>query len=182
MEIRIIVLLLILTSGLAIAQASDTIIKPIKKEFFPLEVGNKYIYAIKTGFKRPKIIGHDTILVYSKFSEEDYHVFSLNNGKVYYLKGDSVYVINITEYKKYDYNLLYFPTKKSTHYMKNGSCGFKIIETSYLPTYKIGNKIYTNCYKFISGNNCVVVIAFGIGIIKTICNGESRELISIELK
>ena len=64
--------------------------------------------------------------------------------------------------------------------MKNGSCGAIWVETEYLPTYKIGNKIFANCYKF--HETKVTIIADGIGIIQTLYNGESRELIYMELK
>ena len=112
MKSRIIILFIFLLPIPVSAQETETIINPIKKEFFPLEVGNKYIYAIKSGNKKRKIIGYDTVIVISKSIEEGYNVFKLNNGRVYYLKNDSVFSINYLEFQGHDYNLLYFPTKK----------------------------------------------------------------------
>ena len=180
MKARIIILIIVLAPVLASAQKSDTVMAPIKKDFFPLEVGNKYIYEIRAGFKKRKIIGYDTVIVINKSIEEGYNVFKLNNGVVYYVKNDSVFSINFLESQDHNYNLLYFPTKNERHEVWMGSCSIKWVETTYLPTYKVGNRTYTNCYKF--SEQKVIIIASGIGIIQTLYNGESSELIYTELK
>lgn len=184
MEIRIIVLLLILTSGLTIAQASDTIIKPIKKEFFPLEVGNKYIYEIKT---RRKVLRYDTVEIIVKFKLGNYTGFGFKNDVTYFMKGDSIYQKYPHQSgQSFGYNLLYYQTYRDSEYPYFiGDCVITTVYSSYLKTYKIGNKIYKNCFKFSFNNGewpSAVIIAYGIGIIQTIKNGEFRNLIAIDLK
>lgn len=180
MKIIFIILFISLAPILSSAQKKNSTPASIRKDFFPLEVGNSYIYAIKSVNKKKKTIGYDTVIVTNKSVEEGYNVFKLNNGTVYFVKSDTVFSINFLESRGHNYNPLYFPTKNSKHSMWMGSCGIKWVETTYLPSYKIGNKTYLNCYKF--SEQKVIIIAAGIGIIQTLYNGEIRELVSVELK
>lgn len=159
------------------------IIEPIKDLFFPLEVGNKYIYEVRT---HRKILRYDTVVISVKFKLGNYTGFSFNNDATYFLRGDSVYQKYPHEIKQsFGYNLLYYPTYKDSQYPYfEGDCTHFQVYSSYLKTYKIGNKIYKNCFKFLFDRERpeAVIIAFGIGIIQTIKNGEFRNLIQVNLK
>ena len=182
MNAKIIILYVFFVPMLVFAQECDTIIKPIKNSFFPLEVGNKYIYSIRSGYKKRNFIGYDTVTVLNKSIEEGYAVFKLSNKIVYYLKNDTVFSLNQLEFRGHDYNLLYFPSKKSSFPVLNGSCGFNFIESSFIPLYKHDKKSYMNCYKFyFPRENKVVIIAQGIGIIEIFQNGITKMLVCAEL-
>ncbi|MBC7695597.1 MAG: hypothetical protein H7141_09145 [Burkholderiales bacterium] len=181
MKIKVIIFFVFFTR-FVFGQKSDTIIKPIKKEFFPLAVGNKYIYSIKSKNKKNNISGYDTVIVLNKSLEKGYKIFNLNNGIVYYLKNDSVFYRNPMEFQNHTYKPLYFETKDSYYPFFHGSCAVTRVETSFMASYKQDQKKYVNCYKFyFPSENKVVIVARGIGIIEMLQNGVTKKLLYIEL-
>jgi hypothetical protein len=129
---------------------------------------------------------YDSLTIIRKFDSDNFKGFVFNNGVIFFVKGDSIYqkyphrVI-----QSFGYNLLYYPTYKDSEYPYfEGDCTHFQVYSSYLKTYKIGNKIYNNCFKFSFNRERtnVVIIAYGIGIIQTIENGEFRNLVRTDLK
>lgn len=159
------------------------IIEPIKNVFFPLEVGNIYVYEVRN---RKKVLCYDSTTIVRKFDADNFKGFTFYNKGTYFVKGDSIYIKYPHEQKQsFGYNLLYYPTYKDSEYPYfEGDCTHFQVYSSYLKTYKIGNKIYKNCFKFSFNKDRpnVVIIAYGIGIIQTIENGEFRNLIRVDLK
>ena len=165
---------------------NTNIITQTKKQFFPLEIGNKYYYATLDGRKYRDTIKLDTSIIIDKHFYKEYTVYSFNNRLEYYVKNDSVFSSGYGQDGHFMPNLLYYKVKNTAqHYLHQGSCGiYGTVDVTHMNTCNIENTIYKDCYKFLfcSENCSETIIAFGIGILQTIRNGKKTVLTAVELK
>lgn len=186
---RIFLIILICLSASIYAQETkiDTIVGD-KKHFIPLDTCYYNVYTLMSGFKNKKIKGTDTIFISKKLDWKSYSTYWFKNFGAFLVRNDTLFSADVAGPMGGDLiRPIYWSVKKNDE--RHISCGGDAIcGTQYsepIGYYKIGNKVYANCYKFsfqshFSGQ--IVIIAYGIGII-SISNGNGVKILSsVELK
>lgn len=179
---KVFLFILICLSASIYAQETkiDTIVGD-KKHFIPLDTCYYNVYTLMSGFKNKKIKGTDTIFISKKPDWKGYSSYMFSNFGVFLVRNDSLFQPDM-----HSVILYYWPVKKlEEKRVAIGGDGCCATHTSEpIGYYKIGNRVYANCYKFSIQMefNYQVIIAQGIGVISISDRFGVKVLSSIELK
>jgi hypothetical protein len=179
---RVFLIILICLSKSIYAQEIkiDTIVGD-KKHFIPLDTCYYNVYNIMGGFKNNKIQGTDTMFITKKPDWNGYSSYAFSNFGDFLVRNDS-----LLQPDMHSVILYYWPVKKiEEKRVAIGGDGCCATHTSEpIGYYKIGNRVYANCYKFSIQMefNFQVIIAYGIGVISMSDRHGDKVLSSIALK
>jgi len=143
--------------------------------FFPLTVGNYWIYSNKNAPDEP-----ETLRVTGTRTFEGNTVYELSNSLLFYEKNDTVYGIQLQRGGTFSHPQ-YFPVDKSTEYqfMIGGDVVTTRSAMKIDRPYKVLDMEYKNCYRYEQagrpGEKNYDIIAHGIGFVEM--NNEGRHLL-----
>lgn len=153
-------------------------------EFFPIDTCSSYIYAVMGGWRNNKVDHYDTVSIKHINNWRDYKVFQLSDYQQLLSRHDSIFFKDAIQNRQIEVSLLYWPVKlkEARPFIIGGDVIGGMRYSEAIGYYRIGNKVYSNCYKYtrLMEFNEVVIISYGIGIISIANRSGVKTLQAIE--
>jgi hypothetical protein len=149
--------------------------------FFPMKVGNIYVYANMGGLRSNKIVSIDTIVVTHAEDHGRFTRFHMSDKSCYDLdRGIVVMEVSTMTGDRFN-NILFCPVARDTVLDISDGCAiWAHVRARRLDSHRVGGIVYRNCYEYIfdSENDGYYVIAHGVGIVERVWNRKRSILLN----